>query len=257
MLKAQRCSPSAEQARDRTQSGSTALEQLISVGRSNLDPDGDKNSRSIAVRPLRPLLQPVVSLRWCNSGAVNDSGHRIILASWDQQPTTRRDITVADDRLAVLEAERLFGETVRSILWLPAGPPVLRRSVRHPGEVRPVEVDDPQITALHWAIERWRPPGPRRSRPPLRVRADRPREPQGGSCTAPASVAARPQAQAERHRGILHPVVARNGYPGRRSGGHPSAACGWSPEHRANPDRSATRGSTAHTAIFPSAPPFL
>jgi transposase-like protein len=37
---------------------------------------------------------------------VNEYGHRVILASLDLQPTTRRDSTMADDRMAVLDTVR-------------------------------------------------------------------------------------------------------------------------------------------------------
>jgi transposase-like protein len=37
---------------------------------------------------------------------VNENGHRVILASLDLQPTTRRDTTMADDRMAVLDTVR-------------------------------------------------------------------------------------------------------------------------------------------------------
>jgi putative transposase len=37
---------------------------------------------------------------------VNESGHRVILASLDLQPTTRRDTTMAEDRMALLEMLR-------------------------------------------------------------------------------------------------------------------------------------------------------
>ena len=37
---------------------------------------------------------------------MNESGHRVILASLDLQPTTRRDTTLADDRMAVLDTVR-------------------------------------------------------------------------------------------------------------------------------------------------------
>ncbi len=38
--------------------------------------------------------------------AVNGNSHRVILASLEQEPTTRRDSTIADDRMALLEPLR-------------------------------------------------------------------------------------------------------------------------------------------------------
>src|ERR1035437_1784660 len=38
--------------------------------------------------------------------AVNENGHRVILASLDLQPTTRRNTTMAEDRMAVLDTLR-------------------------------------------------------------------------------------------------------------------------------------------------------
>ena len=44
----------------------------------------------------------------CSSSglAVNENGHRVILASLEWEPTTRRDTTMAEDRMAVLETVR-------------------------------------------------------------------------------------------------------------------------------------------------------
>lgn len=37
---------------------------------------------------------------------MNENGHGVILASLDWKPTTRRDTTIADDRMAVLDTVR-------------------------------------------------------------------------------------------------------------------------------------------------------